>query len=74
MKPELQIDETPRPCCVHLRCKSMYYRDDERPGLAHDDESMGFWCDLTSDPIGPDRTVASHKACQAGRSCFAKGR
>ena len=25
----------PRTCCVRLRCKSMYYRPDERPGKLH---------------------------------------
>lgn len=63
----------PKPCCVHLRCKSMYYRDDERPGLLHVDEAMGFWCGVTNDDLGPDKHAATHKACQSGRPCFVKG-
>jgi hypothetical protein len=56
-------------CCASLRCKSMYYRSDERPGRLHDEESMGYWCAETSDPVGPDRGLASHARCQPGRSC-----
>lgn len=63
-------DDTPRPCCAHLRCKSMFYRDDERPGKLRDDESMGYWCNKTSDSLGPDEVIASHKNCQNSRGCF----
>ncbi len=64
-------EESPQPCCPLLRCKSMYYRDDERPGKLRDDESMGYWCEKTSDSIGPDNILASHRNCQAKRGCFA---
>jgi len=57
------------PCCVNLRCKSMSYRNDERPGRVHYDESMTYWCDCTNDPIGPDRDIATHPKCQPGRKC-----
>ena len=62
-----------KPCCVHLRCKSMYYRADERPGLLHDEEAMGYWCGETNGDYGPDEKTASHKRCQPGRGCYAPG-
>ena len=64
---------TPTPCCVHLRCKSMYYRGDERPGLLSWSNSMGHWCMKTGDAVGPDRDVALHPTCQPGRSCHEAG-
>ncbi|MEQ8819558.1 MAG: hypothetical protein RLY93_04890 [Sumerlaeia bacterium] len=65
--------ETPTSCCVHLRCKSMYYRADERPGLLHKEEQMGYWCDKTVDDLGPDEGLATHRGCQPGRGCYEKG-
>ncbi|GAB4312076.1 MAG: hypothetical protein Kow0059_02380 [Candidatus Sumerlaeia bacterium] len=65
--------DPPRPCCLHLRSKSLYYRDDERPGRLHVDEAMGYWCNLTNDPIGPDGHAATHGRCQPGRQCFVAG-
>jgi len=61
------------PCCLHLRCKSMSYRPDERPGMIHCEPSMTYWCNITSDRLGPDDLVADHPRCQAGRECFAAG-
>jgi len=58
------------PCCVQLRCKSMYYRADERPGLLHWSNSMGYWCNASGDRLGPDGHVAMHPRCQSGRECF----
>jgi hypothetical protein len=63
----------PRPCCKHLRCKSMYYRPDERAGLLHDEDAMGYWCARTNLVMGPDNDVARHQQCQAGRDCFECG-
>jgi hypothetical protein len=62
-----------KPCCANLRCKSMTYRVDERPGRLHYDESMTYWCDCTNDPIGPDRDIATHPRCQPGRKCYEPG-
>jgi hypothetical protein len=64
------FDETPKPCCIHLRMNSMYYRDDERPGLLHNEEAMGYWCNQTNTASGPDDKAAAHDLCQSGRACF----
>ena len=60
----------PTPCCVHLACKSMMYRIDERPGLLHTSDTQHFWCTVTMDPRGPDSAHTTHKLCQPGRSCY----
>ncbi len=64
------FDDQPAPCCRQLRIKSMYYRTDERPGLLHNEEAMGYWCAHTNDALGPDGHAACHTDCQAGRGCF----
>ena len=66
------FDETPKPCCRHLRMNSMFYRDDERPGLLHDEEAMGYWCMETNEATGPDGQAATHRRCQPGRGCFVR--
>jgi hypothetical protein len=63
-------DPEPKPCCTDLRCKSMYYRDDERPGMLHWSNSMGYYCVKTADAVGPDGESALHPDCQPGRSCY----
>lgn len=63
--------EAPQPCCVHLRCKSMYYRPDERPGLLHYSDTQNYWCGQTHERTGPDDTDANPKLCQSSRDCFA---
>ena len=60
----------PAPCCRQLRCKSLYYRADERPGLLHPSGVMDYWCGLTNVDLGPDGHAAGHSRCQPGRSCF----
>jgi hypothetical protein len=60
----------PQPCCVRLACKSMTYRDDERPGLLHYSDTQPYWCIVTMDPLGPDDRDANPKICQPGRMCF----
>ncbi len=67
------FEEKPKPCCTALRCKSMAYRPDERPGMLHQEEAMGYWCSKTSEEIGPDGKQADHQDCQEGRSCFKAG-
>ena len=62
--------EPPMPCCVLLRCKSMAYRPDERPGRLHWSDTQTYWCDVTMDPAGPDDAHCSPKLCQPGRPCF----
>lgn len=64
------FNETPTPCCANLRCKSMFYQPDERPGLLHVEEAMGYWCALTNDALGPDDCLAAHGRCQPGRDCY----
>lgn len=63
----------PEPCCVNLRCKSLTYRPDERPGLLHIEEGMGYWCLHTNEPLGPDGKLATHTLCQSGRQCHKPG-
>ncbi|MEX0611746.1 MAG: hypothetical protein WD738_14465 [Pirellulales bacterium] len=60
----------PMRCCVRLACKSMTYRQDERPGLLHFSDTQLYWCNITLDPVGPDQRDASPKLCQPGRACF----
>lgn len=60
----------PEPCCLELRCKSMFYRGDERPGRLHPSDAMDYWCRLTNTKEGPDGSSARHPACQPGRGCF----
>lgn len=60
------------PCCVHLRCKSMYYRGDERPGMLHHENAMTYWCAKTNEDVGPDGEAVLHLQCQAGRACHEK--
>lgn len=68
----IETEQIPRSCCVNLRCKSMFYRSDERPGLLHDEEAMGYWCSDTNTDLGPDDNATSHSGCQPGRACFRK--
>jgi hypothetical protein len=70
---ELIQPSIPAPCCENLRCKTMFYRSDERPGLLHPSGTMDYWCSLTSEQIGPDKLVARHATCQEGRECFKAG-
>jgi hypothetical protein len=60
----------PRPCCVRLCCKSMTYRDDERPGLLHWSDTQLYWCNHTMDPLGPDDRDANPNVCQPGSLCY----
>lgn len=63
----------PTPCCVRLRCKSLFYRNDERPGLLHNEEAMTYWCDKTNEALGPTGEPVVHRLCQPGRSCYEPG-
>lgn len=63
-------DAKPLSCCVLLRCKSMDYRPDERPGRAHESDVMTYWCNATQDPEGPDGQTCRPTLCQPGRSCY----
>ena len=65
-----ETSEPPVPCCIALRCKSMYYRDDERPGKLHYSDTQTYWCSITHDPHGPDHGSTSPKICQFGRACY----
>lgn len=71
----IKVDERfdPKPCCVHLRCKSMYYQADERPGKLHVEDEMGYWCGHTNADLGPDGKVTLHHTCQQGRGCYEAG-
>jgi len=62
----------PANCCVQLRCKSMYCRDDERPGKLHHSNTQVYWCNLTQDPHGPDDAEATVPTCQPGRGCYCR--
>jgi len=60
-------------CCVHLRCKSIYYGGIERPGLLHLSGAMTYWCNHTQEVIGLDRGDAHPLTCQPGRECCEMG-
>ena len=60
----------PMACCVRLCCKSMSYRPDERPGLLHTSDTQLYWCNITMDPLGPDKAIATPKVCQPTRACY----
>lgn len=62
--------DTPLPCCGQLRCKTVYYRPDERPGKLHESDTAMHWCLKTYQPLGPDNKEAKPSLCQAGRACF----
>lgn len=64
---------TPQTCCGQLRCKTLYYRPDERPGKLHESDTAIHWCLLTHQPIGPDNRDAKPSLCQPGRGCFRDG-
>ena len=58
----------PQVFCRHLRSKEMYHSEEpHREDLFH---SGIFWCDITGDGLGPDRTCADSEECISGRSCF----
>ena len=56
-------------CCVHVRCKSLYYSGIERPGLLHLSHVMTYWCNQTQETLGSDGREASPLKCQPGRRC-----
>jgi hypothetical protein len=60
----------PQNCCIHLRCKSMYYRPDERPGLLHFSDTQNYWCSQTLERSGPDGESATPPMCGSSRGCF----
>jgi hypothetical protein len=60
----------PMKCCTKLRCKSMYYRPDERPGLLHESNVMPHYCAKTQANWGPDDQEAKPSRCQPGRACY----
>lgn len=62
--------QDPQPCCAHLRCKTMYYRPDERPGLLHYSDTQNYWCGQTLERLGPDGEIATPKVCDSARGCF----
>ncbi len=57
-------------CCVHVRCKTMYYSGVERPGLVHESGVLTYWCNLTQRTgFGKDGGDVAPSICQPGRSC-----
>ena len=60
----------PMRCCVNVACKSMTYREDERPGLVHFSDTQPYWCIVTMDPQVPDEGHVKPRLCQPGRLCF----
>ncbi len=57
-------------CCIHLRCKSLYYSGVERPGLLHLSNVMTYWCNHTQEALGCDQKEATPLSCQPGRKCY----
>lgn len=62
----------PMHCCSNLRCKSMYYDPDERPGKLHESGVMTYWCIHTQSPLGVDNLEAAPSICQKYRACYEK--
>ena len=62
-----------RPCCKHLRSKSMYI--EATPEAALKPPAPGqfapchYWCNLTQTAIGPDDQPVHKDACHAARAC-----
>lgn len=54
--------------CKHLRSKEMFHS--ETP-LAEDAYHSGiYWCEQTSEGLGPDGECADSGECASGRGCF----
>lgn len=62
----------PMACCSNLRCKSMYYDANERPGKLHESDVMTYWCIHTQSSLGVDNFEAAPSLCQKYRTCFEK--
>ncbi len=61
------------PACIHLRCKTQFYRDadqDQPPGMIADSPTLSYWCARTEDFTGPDRDGCDPRRCQHARACF----
>ncbi len=54
--------------CRHVRSKESFYS--ETPLVEDEFHSGVYWCDLTSDGIGPDGRSADAEECCQGRACF----
>ena len=63
--PWKQLDNQP---CRHLRSKEMFYDSGESPDDS--DGSGMFWCDHTSNCLGPDGKPAGAEDCAPPRDCF----
>ncbi len=59
----------PVACCHELRCKSLFYRSDERPGWLHASDTMTYWCAVTLTDEGPDGEPVEHARCSGDRPC-----
>lgn len=60
----------PTACCNQLRCKSLFYRADERPGWLHASDTMTYWCARTLTNEGPDGQPVEHAPCSTSRPCL----
>jgi hypothetical protein len=65
-------EETYRPRCKHLCCKSMLvYGESFMMDPDYQAGTMEFWCSCTTKTLGPDGNSVSLEECSdSGRSCF----
>ena len=56
------------PVCKHIRSQESFFS--ATPQLEDDLHSGLYWCDLTSDGMGPDGQCTGLEECSSGRECF----
>ena len=54
--------------CRHLRSKEMYHSD--APHVEDQFHSGIYWCNHTSDGLGPNGDGVDREDCCAGRDCY----
>ena len=57
--------------CIHLMTKGMFVGVPSDHERAFEADDPIWWCDKTSEPLGPDGSPACHEDCHgAPRSCY----
>ena len=57
-----------RNVCKHVRSKEGFHSDN---AFVEDEFHSGiYWCELTSDGLGPDGNCVDAEECSRGRTCF----
>ena len=66
-----QVKADLRTRCVHLRTKESFLALPERNEVRGTTDEPIWWCDLTSEALGPDGSAACHAGCHgAARGCY----